>query len=88
MGGLFRLQWIWDLVPMGMVPIVGENPRQMGDDGLIVDVNAEFPPQIEGAPIDVHRAQDGSPAIGQNQFRMQLQMLLAMHADSRTLQDP
>src|SRR5215510_224674 len=67
-GGFLRLKGIGNLVPMGMLPFVGENPPQSGDDGLIVDADAEFPAEIEGAPIDVHRAQYGSAAIGQDQF--------------------
>ena len=63
-GGFFRLKGIGNLVPMGMLPFVGEHPPQSGDDGLIVDADAEFPAEIEGAPIDVHRAQYGSTAIG------------------------
>src|SRR5262249_17944910 len=60
----------WDVV-LGPVPIVLEQLAEPRDDLFVVEHHAELAADVESAAIDVHRAEQGTLAVGKHQLGVQ-----------------
>ena len=70
------------------VPVGLERPGQQLHRGLRRHHRTELAAQVEGAAVDVHRADEGALAIGDQQLGMQAEILLLAHLDVRVAQHP
>src|SRR5262245_27616729 len=70
-----------------LVPVVVEQLLDALDNGRRLHDRTQLPPQVEGAAIQVHGAQQGSLAVGEEKLGVDLQVLLAAHLDVVAAED-
>src|SRR5262245_27549255 len=74
-------------VVLALVPVVLERRQEALDDGGGVHHDAELTAQVERAAVDVHRAEERTLAVGDQELRVELQVLLPVHLDVAALED-
>src|SRR5262245_13792064 len=80
-----RVGWV---PVLRLVPVVLEELAQPLDDGVGLHDDAELAAQVEGAAIEIHRAEERRFAIGEEELGVNLQVLLAAHLDVGAFEDP
>src|SRR5262245_5684887 len=80
-----RVGWVPVLC---LVPVVLEELAEPLDDGAGLHDDAELAAQVEGAAIEVHRAEERRLAIGEEELGVELQVILAAHLGLGALEDP
>src|SRR5258705_1143755 len=72
---------------MRVVPVLVEHLDEPLEDRGVVDDDPQLAPEIESAPVDVHGADEGAPAVGEQKLGVQLRLLLAAHLDAEPPED-
>src|SRR5580765_5000506 len=74
-----RDQGIGRVPVVRVVPVPVEHLDEPLENQAVVDDDPQLAPEIEGAPVDVHGADQGAPAVGEQELGVQLGLLLAAH---------
>src|SRR3981081_4307834 len=83
---LGRIEGIRSLVMVGKLPVAVEDLFQPPDCFRIRYRDAHFPPQIESAPVDIHRPHQCVYVVHDNQLRVNPQILLFVYFDAEVSQ--
>src|SRR5580765_3085203 len=60
---------------IGRVPVAVEDPDEPLEDRAVVDDDPQLAAEIEGAPVDVHGADEGAATIGEQELGVELRLL-------------
>src|SRR5262249_17367581 len=80
-------EWIGSCPALRLVPVVVEELPEALDDYGVAQDHAQLAAQVEGAAIEVHRSHERPLAVDEQELRVHLQMLLAVHLDVAALED-
>src|SRR5271157_2328508 len=83
---LAGIDWIRRVIVMRKVPVRIENVPQPGDNVRVGYRDAQFPTQIEGTTVDIHRTKQRPLLVRDQQLRVDPQVLLFVHLDAEAAQ--